>query len=148
MDSRPTDQIFSSSTRPFFAFAWLVPIDPVKGPSNAPSSGLLFLLPQHGLVYEHVCCVLGSVIQTVRQLHAEVFGQCSCHISELNIYQVDEWGDKKHPKQEIEFIPLVTQTKNAEWWFPGCMCKAHFPSLIPLRICFITLGSGTNNFYK
>jgi len=55
---------------------------------------------------------------------------------------------EEHPKQEIEFIPLVTQSKNAERGFPGCMCKTHFPRLPPLSICFITLGSGTNLFYK
>lgn len=41
-----------------------------------------------------VLCVQISVTQTVWRLHAKVFGQSSCHISELNIYQVDEGGGR------------------------------------------------------
>ena len=50
-------------------------------------------------------------------------------------------------KQEIEFIPLVIQMKNAERWFPGCLYKTHFPRLSPLKNLFYHTGFRSQHFF-
>lgn len=121
-----------------------------KSPLNVTPLRLLFLLSQWGLVHVHVYCVF-RCFSSLRawEFHENrdfetTLGECllQSRVKYLSIWI--EWGETA-PQGGSELIPMIAQVKDTEW-FPWYLIRIHISRLLSLWICFIKLGSVTNEF--